>query len=515
MNNKNKTFYVTTPIYYPSGDLHIGHLYSTTIAWVLRNYKKMQGYDTYFSTGSDDHGQKIAQKAAANNMTNQDYVDQQVAKFYNLWQKSAIDYDVFIRTTDEKHKKVIQNVFQKMLDLGLIYKGLYRGLYSVSDEEFLTPTQANFVEGKYYHPVSGHELIEISEESYFLKMSQFSKWWQKTLAEDKKINIPQKIINDLKNNFIDKGLEDLSITRISFDWGIKVPNDPKHVVYVWIDALFNYLSLLGFSLPGDNLYQKYWKHGDEIVHVVGKEITRFHCIYWPIMLEAIGERLPSTILSHGWIITPQGKMSKSKGNTIDPLQLLAKYDSEILKYFFVSKIGIFDDGIFDEALLVTATNTDLANNFGNLLSRTTAMIEQNFLTQPVQYLPKKFTELENDVYSAIATKFNNYQKEFDNFQIHNAFKEVMNLGNDLNGYIDKTKPWTLKNDLERLEVVLNTLLNGIYAMAAMLKPVLIHNMAKVAKQLNVQDLEFNQINDYHKFDHTIIKKGEIIFHRIK
>ncbi|MGL4252377.1 MAG: methionine--tRNA ligase, partial [Metamycoplasmataceae bacterium] len=346
---KRKTFYITTPIYYPSGNLHLGHLYSTTIAWVIRNYKIKMGYDVLFGTGSDEHGQKIEKKALELKLSPQEYVDIQSKVFSSFWKDSKIDYDLFSRTTNIKHKEAIEKVFNFLLEKEFIYKGHYNGLYSVNDEEFIAEKDAFVKDNKYYHPTSKHLLEFVKEESYFFKMDNFSKWLVEYNAENPDFIIPSKIWLELKKNFIDKKLEDLSITRISFSWGIKINNDPKHVVYVWLDALFSYLTALNWTPDNETSeYLKYWKNGDEIVQVVGKEITRFHCIYWPIFLKALNIKLPTHILSHGWLITPEGKMSKSKGNVVDPIQLIEKYDIEVIKYFLISQINIFNDGIFDE-----------------------------------------------------------------------------------------------------------------------------------------------------------------------
>lgn len=512
---QKKTFYVTTPIYYPSGKLHIGHLYTTTLAWVLKNYKTMLGYDAKFLTGADEHGQKIANKAKEMHLSEMDFVNQQVAQFKKLWNKAEIDYDYFSRTTNPQHKAIVKNVFQMMLDKGYIYKGEYKGLYSISDEEFLTPIQARLHENKYYHPTSGHELVEISEESYFFKMSHFQNWWKDAIATKKDFILPKKNILELENNFVNKGLEDLSITRVSFEWGIKIDNDPKHVVYVWLDALFNYLSALGFSSTEDQDYQKYWVNGTEIVHLVGKEISRFHCIYWPIMLESLNIKLPTSIISHGWLITPEGKMSKSKGNVVDPLILLDKFHPEVVKYFFVSQIGIGNDGIFDEQLLKNVYNTDLANNYGNLLSRTIAMILQSFPTIPVKYQAQALEQIDQDIFTKMKILKQEYCDAFDAFQLDRAFKLVITFSSELNSYIDKTTPWLLKENLKRLEIILNTLLNGLYTITTLLSPVLPNKTKLALKQLNISKIDFNLISDYNKFDNSIVQKAEALFQRMK
>ncbi len=511
---KAKTCYITTPIYYPSGNLHLGHLYSTTIAWTLRNYKQKMGYDVLFGTGSDEHGQKIQKKAEEMKLSPQEYVDKQTQIFISFWEKSKIDYDLFSRTTNEEHKNSIEKVFNFLLDKKFIYKGNYNGLYSINDEEFVSEKDAIKKDDKFFHPTSNHLLEIIQEESYFFKMNEFSKWLVDYNKKNPNFVIPAKIWNELKKNFMDKNLEDLSITRVSFTWGIKINKDPKHVVYVWLDALFSYLTALNWSPDKESEnYLKYWKNGDEIIHVVGKEISRFHCIYWPIFLEALNIKMPTHILSHGWLITPQGKMSKSKGNVINPLDLIEKYDIEVIKYFLVSQINIFNDGVFDEKLLINTYNSDLANTIGNLVSRVAAMIHQSF-NAPVKFGTTN-EEIDKDVLKSIIESFEQYKTYFDEFQFDKAFSATINLAKDLNKYIDLTTPWLLKDDLVRLEKVLNTLLNGIYAVLSMIEVIMPNNSQELLKTLNLKDLLFSEINNFKKFDKTKINEHTIIFSRLK
>ncbi|MBN3534445.1 methionine--tRNA ligase [Mycoplasma procyoni] len=514
MKNK-KTFFITTPIYYPSGNLHIGHLYTTSLAWVIANYKKLMGYDVKFLTGSDEHGLKIQQKAEQAKMNTQEFVDMQVAKFKDLWNLSKIDYDYFSRTTSLKHKEVVLNVFDKLLEKGIIYKGLYKGLYSVSAEEFLTPTQAVEKNGKYYHPVSEDELVEIEEESYFFKMSLFQEWLLDYWKTNPKFVFPEQIIRELENNFLDKGLEDLSVTRISFSWGIPLRKDPKHVIYVWLDALFNYVSALGYSLEQNEDYLKYWENGDEIVHVVGKEITRFHCIYWPIMLKALDIKLPTTILSHGLIRDAQGrKMSKSLNNVVDPIELLNNFDPEVVKYYLTTQIIVGQDANFDFENFKAVYNSNLANNFGNLLSRTISMIKQSFESS-VKYHESKLSDFEKDIYKAISETKATFISEMNDFRVDRAYKAVVQLSKQLNGYVDLTLPWTLKENKERLEVVLNTLLNGIYAVATMMSPILKDKSKEVISQLGIKELSMEDLENWSKFDEVVVQKGNVLFERIK
>ena len=509
---KNKTCFVTTPIYYPSGNLHIGHLYSTTIAWAIKNYKLKKGYDVKFLTGSDEHGQKIAQSALKEKMDCQRYVDYQSQKFIDLWKAFGIEYDYFSRTTAGHHKKMVEDIFNEMVEKGFIYKGVYRGLYSVSDEEFVTESQAIKEDKYYYHPVSKHRLEVIEEESYFFKMNQFSDWLISYIESNPDWIWPEKIINELKANFLNQNLEDLSVTRISFEWGIQITNDPRHVIYVWLDALFNYISALNFDLndPGEE-FLKFWKHGDEIIHVVGKEITRFHCIYWPIFLKSLNLRMPTKILAHGWIITPEGKMSKSKNNVINPLDLIEEFDPEVIKYYLLAKISINNDGVFSNELLKNTYNSELANTIGNLISRTVAMIKKNF-DQPVKFVQ---TDDKNDLLAiaSIVKNTKEFQLHFDEFAIDQAFDKMINLAKSLNKYIDLTTPWLLTNNLDRLAIILNILLNGIYAIATMLEIVMPQKVQVIKEVLNLTELNFDLIFDFRKFDEIIVNEMIPLFLR--
>ncbi|CAC13663.1 METHIONYL-TRNA SYNTHETASE (METHIONINE--TRNA LIGASE) (METRS) [Mycoplasmopsis pulmonis] len=506
-----KTIYITTPIYYPSGDLHLGHIYSTNIAWVLRNYKKIQGYETFFSTGSDEHGQKIFNKAQELKLETQDYVDRQANKFIDFWKKANIDYDFFARTTNKEHKEVVREIFHKLKEKNIIYLDKYVGLYSVSDEEFLTETQALKKDNKFFHPVSNHELIKIEEESYFFNLNLFIDWIKEFLDQD--IISSKAIVNELKSNFINKGLENLSVTRIKLDWGIKIDQSSKHVIYVWLDALFQYLTNLGYGSKNQSLYEKFWKNGDERVHVVGKEITRFHCIYWPIFLKSLNVKMPTKIISHGWIVTPEGKMSKSKGNVVDPVVLIEKYGSEVLKYFLIAKLSIKKDGVFSEELLVSAYNNDLVNTFSNLISRTVKMILNNY-DRPLSFILSKDQE-DLEIEKDIKNSFETFCSFAEEYEFDKAFESTINLGKKLNLYIDKTRPWLLTKEDQKLEIVLNRLLNGIYAMAFELSIVMPQTSQKLAKALGFESFEKSKLEDFKKFDNIKIEKIENLFNRIK
>lgn len=507
-----KTFFITTPIYYPSGDLHIGHVYTTTLARTIANYKKMNGYDVKMLTGSDEHGQKIQEKAKEFEMSPQEYVDKVSSTFIGLWEKLNIKYDYFSRTSNVDHMNSVRKQFTELFEKGDIYKGKYSGLYSVSDEEFLTKTQAVEKDGKFYHPVSHHELVTIDEESYFFKMSKYQEWWKTYMKENKDFILPNKIVTELTNNFVDAGLEDLSVTRSSFDWGIDINEDDKHIIYVWLDALNNYTTALGYNTDDESDYDKFWKNGDEIVHVVGKEITRFHGIYWPIILKATNQRQPSHILSHGWIITPEGKMSKSKGNVVNPIELIDEFGAEAVKYYFASQINIGQDAVFSREQFINVFNSELSNNYGNLVTRTLAMYSQNF-EKPISL--GELNDVDKNALSKIDECFSRYKEKLDVFKVNKGIEIAMELGRTMNGYIDETKPWTLKEDKDRLETVLTILLNGIYAISSMISIAIPDSTNKVAKLLGFEELKFDEIKNLNKFDDKTPQKADPIFIRIK
>ncbi|WP_371246678.1 methionine--tRNA ligase [Mycoplasmopsis agassizii] len=505
-----KTILITTPIYYPNGSLHIGHLFTTSLVWAIRNYKRLKGFDAVMLTGADEHGQKIFNTAIANKMLPQKFVDLQADNFKKLWELAKIDTDFFVRTSDFHHFKAVKRIFTDMFNKGYIYKGFYKGLYSISDEEFVTKTNAIEKDGKFYHPISDHELVEISDESYFFKLDKL-----KDFLIDEFLNLDhitsEAIIKEMKANFLSEGLEDLSVTRIKIDWGIPIVEDSQHIIYVWLDALFSYLTSLGFYSKDDSLFKKYWENATERINVVGKEITRFHCIYWPIFLKSLEVKIPTKIVTHGWIITPTGKMSKSKNNVVDPVTLIDKFSAELVKFFIVTKISIRKDSIFSEELLANAVNTELVNVFGNLISRSEKMSENNF-TRTLAY--KKVDELEKyyELIDSLETKFSKHADEF-NFDL--GYEEVLKLGNELNLIIDKYELWKLKADNELLEQILLLIFNGIYAMAAMYQILLPEKIATLAKNWNLKSFEFEKISKRDKFKKHIFRKNENLFTRLK
>ncbi|MCR8613099.1 MAG: methionine--tRNA ligase [Mycoplasma sp.] len=507
-----KKFYITTPIYYPSGNLHIGHAYTTSLAEILVNYKKLMGFQTYFVTGSDEHGQKIEKKAKELNMEPKLYVDKAIENFYELWEKLEINYDHFVRTTDDYHIETVQNAFDILKENGLIYKGNYEGLYSVSDEEFFTTTQAEKdEEGNYYSPVSGHKLEVVNEETYFLKTSSLADWLKDYANKNKNFILPEKVLKELNANFLND-LEDLSVTRTTFTWGVPVRGDEKHVIYVWFDALLNYISSLGILNDKDDL--PFWDENTEIVHLVGKEITRFHCIYWPMILKGLGVRQPNTIFGHGWIVTNTGKMSKSKGNVINPIELLKEYPAEVIKYFLTTQIRIGHDGTFSKELLETTYNAELVNTYGNLVSRTISMILQNFEKMP-EYKNSNL-EIDNELEKKLISKWESFITYMDNYKVDKGIKIAISLAKELNNYIDLTKPWTLKENKDRLAQVLHILLNGIYICSSILSVVMPKKMNNFLKIINYESFDITVINNFKKFENlTPNDKNKILFERWK
>ncbi|AKX34699.1 methionyl-tRNA synthetase [Spiroplasma litorale] len=502
-----KNFYVTTPIYYPSGNLHIGHAYTTTLADVICRYKKEDGYNTFFLTGSDEHGQKIELKAKENNLEPIEYVNEIVLNFKNLWKKLNINYNKFIRTTDQYHIDSVQKIFSFLLEKKLIYLSKYKGEYCISCEEFLTKEQ--IVDNK-FHVVCKKEFIIFEEDSYILKITEFKTYLQEIFKTD--FLEPENRKKEMLNNFINNDLEDLSVTRINFKWGIPVIEDPKHVIYVWIDALSNYITALGYKNNEKNLMDTFWSKDTEILQIIGKEITRFHSIYWPVLLKALDLRLPSKILSHGWILSKNDKMSKSLNNVIDPLKIIDDFSSDALRFYISYNLPTYKDGNFTEELFIESFNTNLANNVGNLISRTSNMIIKYFDGQTPE------ANIESDsLYKKGIETITNYKKFMNEYKVTEAIEEVLKLGQSCNKYIEDIKPWDLeKNDkIDELKKVIKILHNNIVIIIYLLKPILVENTEKMFKQIGVKidDVNFDSINN-KKYSIDKISSREIIFKRI-
>ncbi len=507
---EKKKYYITTPIYYPSADFHIGHCYTTIVADALARYKRLDGYDVFFQTGTDEHGQKIETKALEAGVTPKEYVDKIVDNAKDLWKSLGISYDYFIRTTDEKHEKAVQKIFDKLYEQGDIYMGEYKGLYCTPCESFWTESQ--LVDGKC--PDCGREVKEVSEEAYFFRLSKYQDRLVEYINAHPEFILPETRKNEMINNFIKPGLEDLCVSRTSFTWGIPVTFNPKHVIYVWIDALTNYITSLGYMGDDDTLFKKYWPAD---LHLVGKEIVRFHTIIWPAMLMALDLPLPKKVFAHGWLVINGGKISKSLGNYKDPREYIKDYGVDAVRYYALREVPFGSDGVFSEENLVTRINTDLANNLGNLVNRTISMNNKYFdgIIQSGEYKE----DIDKDLIDSVKALKHDVDEKMEELKVSDAVSAIMDVLKKCNKYIDDTAPWVLAKDedkRQRLGTVLYNLLESIRVCAVLLQAFIPTTAEKIFEQLNTKETSFDSIENFEG-----IKVGEklgtpeILFQRIE
>lgn len=517
-----KSFYITTPIYYPSGKLHIGSAYTTIACDVLARYKRMMNYDVFYLTGLDEHGQKIQQKAEEAGITPQAYVDGMAVGVKELWQLLDISYDKFIRTTDDYHEKVVAQIFERLLAQDDIYLGEYSGWYSVSDEEFFTESQLAEVyrdeNGKVIGGVapSGHEVEWVSEESYFLRLSKYQDRLVEFFKSQPDFITPDGRLNEMLKNFIEPGLEDLAVSRTTFTWGVPVPSNPRHVVYVWFDALLNYVTALGYGQEDHENFDKFWN--GTVFHMVGKDILRFHSIYWPILLMMLDIKLPERLIGHGWFVMKDGKMSKSKGNVIYPEMLVERFGLDPLRYYLMRSLPVGSDGTFTPEDYVARINYELANDLGNLLNRTVAMINKYFGGQVPAYV-ENVTAFDADLAKVVEENLAEYHKQMNAVDYPRALEAVWNIISRTNKYIDETAPWVLAKedgDKEQLAAVMAHLAASLRVVAHLIQPFMMNTSNAIMEQLGLGlnfDLENLTLAGFPE-NITVVAKGTPIFPRL-
>lgn len=510
---EKKTFYLTTPIYYPSDKLHIGHAYTTVAGDALVRYKKLRGYDVRYLTGTDEHGQKIERKAAEAGKTPQKFVDDIVAGIKDLWSKLDISNHDFIRTTEKRHTMIVEEVFERLLKQGDIYKGEYEGWYCTPDESFFLERQ--LVNGNC--PDCGRPVERVKEESYFFKMSKYVDRLLKYYEENPDFIQPVSRKNEMINNFIKPGLEDLAVSRTTYDWGIKVKSDPKHVIYVWIDALLNYITAMGYGSEDTTLFDKYWPAD---VHLMSKEIVRFHTIYWPIILMALDLPLPKKVFAHGWLLMKDGKMSKSKGNVVDPVTLIDRYGLDALRYYLLREVPFGSDGTFTPESFVERVNSDLANDLGNLLNRTVAMVDK-YCDGKVPAYVANVTAFDNSLEEAAQVAYDKVESSMENMEFSVALTAISQFVSRCNKYIDETQPWMLAKDeskVNELASVMTHLVESLRIASILLQPFLTQAPIKIWEQLGLEQGELTSWDSGKTFglfpEGTKLVKGNPIFPRL-
>ena len=509
---EKKKFYISTAIAYTSAKPHIGNTYEIVLADVIARYKRLLGYDVYFQTGTDEHGEKIEIKAKEAGVTPLEYVNNIAASIKAIWDVMNTSYDKFVRTTDPKHMKVVQDIFKKFYDQGDIYKGEYKGLYCTPCESFWTESQ--LADGKC--PDCGREVKEAREEAYFFRMSKYAKWLEEYIESHPDFIEPEARKNEIMNNFIKPGLQDLCVSRTSFDWGIPVTFDEGHIVYVWIDALSNYITFLGYQVNGESSleFKKYWPCD---IHLIGKDILRFHTIYWPIMLHALGLEMPKRIFGHPWLLFGNDKMSKSKGNIVYADDLVSKYGVDAVRYYMIHEMPFASDGTFTFELLINSINTNLANNLGNLVNRTISMINKYF--DGVVVNKNVNEDIDNDLKDIVLSAKDKVNEKMDNLRIADSLDEVFEIFKRCNKYIDETTPWILAKDeskLDRLSTVMYNLVESIRIGAVLLQAYLPDTASSIFNQINTDITSYDTIGEFGKYvNGTKVGEAKVLFQRIE